>query len=192
MRALAIAVLLLLAGCAAPSSTSTHHDETSHGHGRCTSDTGCEPREDAFTLRLDVHVVGPFVLDVPTSTGSWCLQTQAWKDALQSETNARVDVMDADMGRTGQVLRITGSDNSLVVAKIPTATLARCETFRYDPWSIDPDVTDGIEMKAEGNPHVVLVLSDGHGDCWTSTEYQGSVGPDWTRLAAKDSGTVCA
>jgi hypothetical protein len=64
-----------------------------------------------------------------------------------------------------------------------------CQTFRYDPWSIDPDADNGtVEVRVtEGEVSLVTVLvrrvRDGTGE---AVLYEGTPSGDgWTALAEK-------
>jgi hypothetical protein len=69
---------------------------------------------------------------------------------------------------------------------------ASCQTFRYDPWSTDPDPTnETVDVQAEGTARITIAVSEPQGACTPVTQYVGNVTAGWTALPKAFEGNSC-
>lgn len=207
-----IVALLLLAGCAstapAPSATTTSPAGTHAGSGSSsasasphpsTSSSGasqmCPPHcFEGRRLHLEVVVAdrAPRQVGVPFPHGAWCLQPDQWSQQAPAH-NATAGLRDAGAGRSGTVLWVASSGQGSVQWSVDVTNRSTCATFRYDPWSIDPDPADGtLDVQADGASPVIVYVGDEHGPCTTYTQYNGTTAAGWSTLAEGWNGTACA
>jgi hypothetical protein len=201
-RPLPAAVLLVLlslalAGC----SVDTHRpkdgdDGSSSGDGGDgdSSDDGSSagPEEDSAVFQVTVSSDGAAVVEVPFPTLDSCRSPEHWMEGQPSVQGAIPELREVTGDRTGKVLALSTRAQEaewwVQIAPGPT-----CQTFRYDPWSIEPDADNGtLEVRVtQGQVANVTVLvrqvRDGVGH---ATRYEGTPsGNGWTALPATTSYT---
>lgn len=135
---------------------------------------------------------------VPFPHGSQCLSKFDWESAKVIADHAQVSWRTVDSeGVTGDVMWVVLDEDGSAYAWLNTTAKPECQTFRYDPWSIEPDPSDG---------NLTLLLAGGSGDvkvrytwhpgeyCSTLTTVHATLAqPGWTTrpIDPEWSGTVC-
>jgi hypothetical protein len=143
--------------------------------------------EDQMTVRIAFDGAGPRVLRVPLPTGDWCLQPSQWTLGPGTALGS------INQTERGAMLQVAAGGDFRFEAHVKTQGLATCQTFRYDPWTIDPDPADGtVDVHSDAPGRVTFDVEDRRGGCWTTTTYEGAVSAGWTTLQmAADASTVC-
>lgn len=131
-----------------------------------------------------ITVQGAAVVEAPFPHLDRCLSPDDWRPGLDPN-------LTLVQGERGWVLHLANASGQ---ASIDYTAKPKCETFRFDPWSIDPDPTNAtLDVWASAAAHVdvqtMYALADGW--CWTTQHDVGDVGPGWTALAGTTQ-TVCA
>lgn len=143
----------------------------------------------AYVLEVFGYAEGAYQVGVPFPHGAWCLQPDQW--VLQDGAeNAVGELRQVDRGT---VAWITAQGSSHIAWRMNVTGKATCKTFRYDPWSTDPDpANDTVEVKAEGAARITVAVSEPDGPCTPVTQYAGNVTSGWTALPKGFTGTSCA
>jgi hypothetical protein len=193
VRAASLLVLacLLSSGClfTAPSRDGATTDPTS-----CAPDTyrlgpaGCVSYHN-YVLEVFGFGEGSYSVGVPFPHGDWCLQPDQW--VLQD--GAENAVGELRHVERGDVAWITAQGSSHIAWRVNVTGRATCQTFRYDPWSTDPDPSnETVEVKAEGSARITVAVSEPNGACTPVTQYAGNVTAGWTMLPKVFEDTACA
>jgi hypothetical protein len=183
--ALALASLLLLAGCFGGSNGGTSGDTSS-------TDPTPEPEDDNGVLYVTFEADAPSTLEVPFPTLDSCRSPQDWMAGDVTAANATAELRDAGDGRTGKIVAITGQGRVSWSSQIELGP--PCQTFRYDPWSIDPDADDGaVEVRlASGSiPHASVLVRSVRETCGNATLYDGVPGAEWSAFAGNTIPVSC-
>lgn len=126
---------------------------------------------------------------VPFPHGSWCLQPSDWS-SRGAGRNATAEVRSVDRG---QVLWVASTGQGSVEWWVDVTNRSTCETFRYDPWSIEPNPADGtVDVQADSAARLQVYLDDEHGPCTLVTQYNGTTMSGWATLHESFNGTACA
>lgn len=176
-----LVVSLAFAGC----TVETHRPD---GTATPTPEPTSGPEGDSGVLDVTVESDGAATLEVPFPNLDSCRSPEDWMGAEPSVTGAVPDLRDATGNRSGRVLVLqTRAERAEWSVQIPLGPA--CQTFRHDPWSIDPDLDDGrVEVHVTaGDVSLVTVLvrrvRDGAGEA-TLFEGEPAVGA-WTALPQK-------
>ncbi len=206
---LLVACGLLLAGCAVPRSepgssspattgpattdaASTTTAGTSSSTTGAPSSSGCAgsmPGHCAMghALQLFISVRAGGEVGVPLPHGSWCLPPQDW--AVTQSFNATATLRTVDRG---QVFWVVAERNGSLTVAINLEGRSACQTFRYDPWSVDPDPQgDAMPINATVATQVSIQVQEVSGYCYSSDPYTGTAGPGWTELPKGQRMMVC-
>ncbi|MFA5944258.1 MAG: hypothetical protein WC876_07325 [Candidatus Thermoplasmatota archaeon] len=171
---------VLLAGC----TFDTHRPTTVTP----TPEPTPEPEGDSGVMDVTIESDGSAVVEIPFSHLDSCRSAEDWMAGQASVEGAVPDLRNATGNRTGRVLVLaTRAERAEWSVQIPLGPA--CQTFRYDPWSIDPDRDDGtVEVRVtQGDVSLVTVLvrrfRDGAGE---ATLYEGQPTDNaWTALPQK-------
>ncbi len=146
--------------------------------------------------RLRIESSGRGVVAAPFPHLDRCLNTEDWRSAVATTSNATVEIRTVDFeARTGDL--VWGAfDNAGFVELRLDLTKPACQTFRYDPWSIEPDPSEGnltvLSDRMGLDARVHLEVGDG-GGCWRHTDFYGASADGWAELPLDktNSHTVC-
>lgn len=143
-------------------------------------------------LDIEWHATGAATLQVPFPHLDSCLQPGDWMSGNQTAHNATAALRTVDRG---QVVEVTGLGDASWSVQISTAGRPTCETFRYDPWSIDPDV-NGTQVEVQATrgaiPHATVLVRWIRSACGQATLYEGAPGPGaWTALDGRTIPAGC-
>jgi hypothetical protein len=146
-------------------------------------------------LQVTFESSAPAEVQVPFPHLDMCLQPTDWMSAPATASNSTARVLDASDGRTGQVLAVRGTGRVSWAVQLNTTGHSTCQTFRADPWSIDPDPQDTtVDVRvAEGTVSAASLLvrwvRDGCGD---ATLYDGTPpSGSWSRLEGRTVPAGC-
>lgn len=192
---LALLALSALAGCTtAPGDTNS--TTTSTDSPSCDTPTtahccppgerwlayGCTPPPFA---RLRIESSGRGVVASPFPHLDRCLDSTDWQTATPTSNQAEHSFRHVDVDDTSGDLVWGAFDAAGFVELRLNLTKAQCQTFRFDPWSIEPDPADGelwvFADRAGLNAVVHLEVGDGSG-CWHHEEYAGLSRDGWVIL----------
>lgn len=175
--ALAVAALLALAGCA------------SNLQG--VPDPIHPPKSLYATFA--VHVDANVTVGVPLPHLDRCLAPEAWAAGTATARDAKWHLQAVDRGT---VLWVEAAGPGSVQLRIGLEDHPPCQTFRYDPWSVEPDPADGtLEVQgAAGAAGLKVEVLEWVGACGDASSYAGAVGGmGWQVLRAQgDPRTLCA
>ncbi|MEA3165939.1 MAG: hypothetical protein QOJ26_808 [Thermoplasmata archaeon] len=193
MRVLFAAGLFLslaLAGC----SIDTHRpkgDDGGDGGATTTSPDGSSggTEEDSGVLDIVFESNAPATIEVPFPTLDSCRSPEAWMEGEPSLQNAVPELLQVDGERNGRVLSLESQEPGRAEFSVQIPLGPACQTFRYDPWTIDPDRDDGAAevrvTQGELSSLTVLVrrVRDGTGE---AVLYEGHpTGSGWTALEGR-------
>jgi hypothetical protein len=151
------------------------------------------PEADNAVLDIEWDASGPATLQVPLPHLDSCLQPADWMAGNQTARNTTAVLRSVDRG---QVVEVTGVGASSWSVQISTAGRPTCETFRYDPWSIDPDANGtAVEVRATAGSigHASVIARWVRGGCGQATLYDGQPGPgNWTVFEGRTIPVGCA
>lgn len=181
-------VLALLSGLSLAGCYDTHRPGDEGGDGDGDGPTP-EPEGDTGVLQVLFQATGETTLEVPFPTLDSCRAPQHWMEGEPSVDGARHDLRNVTGDRDGTVLVLTSVGSGQVSWMVQIPLGPACQTFRYDPWSVDPD-PDGetVDVRVpEGAASSVSVLvrrvRDGSGE---ATLYEGNVtAGGWTPLPGR-------
>lgn len=218
LRAAALVAGLLLAGCLGagepdppiPGDPSTVSASTTTGPGEPGA---CCITSEWVRFRIDIASPGPFAIAVPFPHLDWCLGPDAWlvgTRTLDGVGNAEWREIDR-----GDVLWVDGDGGPAAFHELTlnVTMRGRCQTLRYDPWSIEPDLANGTAeafgasqrgriLTGYGNatttedtpttPATVQVTVEHQtATCVRTSRFEGTVGNDaWAVLSGTNKG-VC-
>ncbi len=137
---------------------------------------------EPLAVHLLVTTDGAGRIGVPFPHLDRCLSAEDWGGAWDRQ--APTTLVTSDRGDVVQLVAAASSSSERVL----NLTKPTCQTFRYDPWSIEPDPKDGtLEVQADRAIGITVTVrtSDG-GGCWTATLYSGATAAGWTTLTSKD------
>ncbi|MEA3191105.1 MAG: hypothetical protein QOD77_1687 [Thermoplasmata archaeon] len=185
MRLLAMLAVaaLLLAGCSGDGPSSSTAPGTGRGTATGTSTATSSDDDGAEGIFL-VTVDGPLDVGVPLPHLDRCMAPQDWAAGAATAVNATWRLLTVNRGT---LLQVTATGPAIVHLKADLSGKPKCQTLRYDPWSIDPDPADGtVEVQAgQGSAHMAVVVHVVDGRCTTVTAYNGTVAtPGWHTLAS--------
>jgi hypothetical protein len=113
--------------------------------------------------------------------------------ADQQTTSAETTMRNATLDR-GELLAVHATRQTHAELVLNLTGHPICQTFRYDPWSTEPDPKDGtLDVHADHAVGLTVTVrtSDGNG-CWTTTTYRGTTANGWATLQADDDPrTLC-
>lgn len=186
MKAASLAALLVvaLAGCS--------EGDDGPGPDAPKPSSSPPPEGDNGVLYVEFQSDGPATLEVPFPSLDSCLTPQAWMAGHISATNATAHLRNATDGRTGHVVAISGQGHVTWSAQVELGS--RCQPFRYDPWSVDPDPADGVlDVRLASGPvaHASVLARmcrDGGG---SATLYDGEPGTSWSQLQGRTIPVTC-
>jgi hypothetical protein len=191
---LLLALAVALAGCSMD--TGRPDGPTGTGDGGQPTVTA-EPEPDGAVFQVAFRAGGEAALEVPFPHLDACLQPEHWMNGTAGVQGAVPELRDAGEGRTGRVLvlRAQGAGEVQWQSQVPLADHPRCETLRYDPWSVDPDPEgESVEVRASGDVAELTVLARWvRGGCGNATLYEGAPsGGGWSALAGRTIPAGCA
>lgn len=145
------------------------------------------------TLSLVVELVamGTHSVGTPFPHGAWCLQPQEWSVAA---TSPRTRAATAELRSTenATLLWVTSGGNGRFHASIDLANRSECQTFRYDPWSIEPDPADGmLDILADGAYEVYVGVEHRRGSCTDFETFHGQAQQGWNAIRRIEDLTRC-
>lgn len=195
MRTFLLAGLLLslvLSGCSVdthrPGDSAEDGDGAGDGAGGSADEPTSAPEGDSGVLDITIESDGAAVVEVPFPTLDSCRSPEDWMRGGASVDGAVPELREPTGDRSGKVLALStmaGRAEWSVQIELGPA----CQTFRYDPWSIDPDTDNGtVEVHVtHGQVSLVTVLvrrvRDGQGE---AVMYEGTPSGDgWSALAEK-------
>jgi hypothetical protein len=187
MRALALLAVLpfLLAGCAS--------DDAGAPTPTSSTPPPPEPEGDNAVFLVMFDSEGPATVEVPFPTMDSCRAPPHWMEGNVTSQGATVALGNASDGRSGLVLQVSGSGNVSWSSQVEAGP--QCMTFRYDPWSVDPDPEgESVDVRAtQGSPADVSVLVRlVRQGCANATLYEGPVAASWSALTGRTLPTSCA
>lgn len=206
---------LLLVGCAMAGCAQTASDDggttttgtptptdcsTSFVAGcKCPPGQNLQDRDCVFVKSWAVMVEGDagITIAVPLPHGSQCLSPDDWEGAQVATHNADVTwrhVDDDGSGNQGHTMWVVLDEGGDAQAVLNTTAKPTCNTFRYDPWSLDPDPPgDNLTvLLASGSGRVAVHYTEHSGDgCATGTRATTTfTQTGWTTLPTSTS-SVC-
>jgi len=170
-----VLALVALAGCGQTYRPAATPSDTS-------SQATVPPEADNAVLEVDVSAAGTTTVEVPLPHLDTCLQPAEWLAGHGTARNATAALRSIDRG---QVVAVTTTAGGSWSVQINTTGRPTCETFRYDPWSIDPDVNETqVEVRATQGEvaHASVLVRWVRGGCGQATMYDGTPAAGWTTL----------
>ena len=155
------------------------------------SDDGPTPEAEGDTGVLQVlfEATGQATLEVPFPTLDSCRSPEDWLSGEPTLQGARQELRNATGDRSGAVLALTAVASGPVSWMVQIPLGPACQTFRYDPWSIDPDPEgETVDVRVtEGSVSSLSVLVRRvRGGSGEATMYEGDVtAGDWTSLPGR-------
>jgi hypothetical protein len=182
--AVVLFVSLALAGC----SIDTHRPDPTTSSGPEPA-TPSEPEGDSGVLDIVFESGATATVQVPFPTLDSCRSPEDWMGGEPTLQNTRPELLQVDGDRSGRVLSLASQEPGRAEFSVQIELGPACQTFRYDPWTIDPDRDDGsVEVRVtqgEVSSLTVLVrrVRDGAGE---AALYEGNpTGTDWTALEGR-------
>jgi hypothetical protein len=173
---------------AGPSSTPAPNPSTSSsstGPQACGGIPGHCDQGSYVTVTVRVPQGG--TVDVPLPHADRCLPPSGW--SVQGASNATATLRTVERGEVYTVMAAAGGVVTLAIDKSPYPS---CQTFRADPWSVDPDPEDGsLPVNATVATALRVEVHDVSRYCYTDADFEGTAGPGWTTLAKVDGSWVC-
>lgn len=197
MRVVVLLLAIVLAGCF---SAQTRSGESPAETRTATPyPTDCQPygtgSQDCTDIILAVfsNHTGSVQLGIPYPHGSWCLTGEQWIAGIRTPQEANGQLFASDRG---QVIALTGPGPLNWHSRIITSHLNTCQTFRYDPWSTEPDLAEdeGLDIYVWEGQLTSLEVVTRSGGCWHTSQYiaNGTMAEGWNRLVHNPRPMVCA
>ena len=209
-----LAVLLVaLAGCSSPAPAAGDDPQPSPsgqpapgqpGGEACaapccppdTTAAGAECVPVPFAHML-VTADAPLVVGVPFMHGELCLDAATWmagRIELRNATLRSGEVRHGGVGGTLLLVNFTAPGE--VSLWLNTSARPRCDTFRYDPWSIDPEPEEGtvtVDLKSGTGKLLVRTATAAKGErCAEVVDHAGVLSsPGWQAVHEGDRFLDC-
>jgi hypothetical protein len=156
-----------------------------------------EPEEDNAVLQVAFHANASAALEVPFPHLDSCLQPEHWMNGTLKAEGAVPEMRDATPDRTGRVLALSapGAGDVQWQSQLSLGGHPQCQTFRYDPWSTEPDPQgEAVDVRASGDVSRLSILVRWvRGGCGNATLYEGVAAPGaWSTLAGRTIPAGCA
>jgi hypothetical protein len=177
----AFAALVVAAGC-----MDTHRPPAD-----TSSSAAPVPEPDSAVFEVDVDAQGATTLQVPLPHLDMCLQPAEWMAGRVSARNATAALQHVDRG---QVVAVTGAGTASWSVQLNTTGRPTCQTFRYDPWSTDPDPNGtAVDVRGQGAiAHASVLVRWVRSGCGQATLYDGTpAAGNWTALDGRTIPVGC-